>query len=224
MKAQYRVNKEVISKEWALIVLIIFLFLLGLLVYPRLPEKVPSHWNFKGEVDRYSSRFWGAFGIPIMIALMYLGLLYIPYVDPKRENYLKFESTYRIIRALIVIVFACLQIVLLIVVLSGKDYLVSKMVPGLIGVMLILIGNYLPRIKYNWFVGIRTPWTLSNEEVWKRTHRVSGYLFVLGGILMLSAVFLPPPVNITVGLGGVILVSLLSIVYSYYLFKRVTKN
>lgn len=224
MKNQYRVDREIISKEWALLVLIIFLFLLGLLVYPKLPEKVPSHWNSKGEVDRYSSRFWGAFGIPIMITLMYLGLLYIPYIDPKRENYLKFESTYRIIRSIIVITFVSLQLVLLIVVLSGKDYLVSKLVPGLIGMLLIFIGNYLPRIKYNWFVGIRTPWTLSSEEVWRKTHRISGYLFVLGGILMFSAVFFPPPINITVGLGGVIFVSLLSIVCSYYLFKRITKN
>lgn len=224
MKDQYKVNRDMIMKDWALVLLIIFLFILGLVLYPRLPEKVPSHWNFKGEVDRYSSRFWGAFGIPIMIALMYLGLLYIPYIDPKRENYLKFEGTYRIIRIFIVVIFASLQIVLLTVTLSGRNYLVSKLVPGLIGIMLIIIGNYLPRIKYNWFVGIRTPWTLSNEEVWKRTHRVSGYLFVIGGILMFLAVFLSPPVNITIGLGGVISVSLLSIVYSYYLFKRIVKN
>jgi len=224
MKNRYRVDKEIISKEWGLIVLILFLYILGTILYPELPDKVPSHWNAKGEDDQYSSKFWGAFGIPTMISILYLGLLYIPYIDPGRENYIKFESTYRLIRFLFVIVFAILQIILLTVIITGKDYLISKLVPGLIGIMFILIGNYLPRIKHNWFVGIRTPWTLSNEGVWKRTHRFAGYLFVIGGFLMLLAAFLPPPVNAIIGVGGVLLVIILSIVYSFLIFKKLVKN
>ncbi|MGC8971662.1 MAG: SdpI family protein [bacterium] len=224
MKNQYRVDREYISKEWGLILLVISLFILGAIFYPRLPEKVPSHWNAKGEVDQYSSRFWGAFGMPIMIALLYLGLLYIPYIDPKRENYIRFESTYRIIRVLIVLIFSILQIVLLGVVLTGKNYLISRLVPALIGVMFIFIGNFLPKVKYNWFLGVRTPWTLSNEEVWRRTHKFSGYLFVIGGLLMLLGAFLSPPMNFIVGVGGILFVSILSIVYSFYVFKRLAKN
>ncbi len=224
MKNQYRVDREYISKEWGLILLVISLFILGAIFYPRLPEKVPSHWNAKGEVDQYSSRFWGAFGMPIMIALLYLGLLYIPYIDPKRENYIRFESTYRMIRVLIVLIFSILQIVLLGVVLTGKNYLISRLVPALIGVMFIFIGNFLPKVKYNWFLGVRTPWTLSNEEVWRRTHKFSGYLFVIGGLLMLLGAFLSPPMNFIVGVGGILFVSILSIVYSFYVFKRLAKN
>ncbi|MGB9683086.1 MAG: SdpI family protein [bacterium] len=224
MKNQYRVDREYISKEWGLILLVISLFILGAIFYPRLPEKVPSHWNAKGEVDQYSSRFWGAFGMPIMIALLYLGLLYIPYIDPKRENYIRFESTYRIIRVLIVLIFSILQIVLLGVVLTGKNYLISRLVPALIGVMFIFIGNFLPKVKYNWFLGVRTPWTLSNEEVWRKTHKFSGYLFVIGGLLMLLGAFLSPPMNFIVGVGGILFVSILSIVYSFYVFKRLVKN
>ncbi|MGC8890763.1 MAG: SdpI family protein [bacterium] len=224
MKNQYRVDREYISKEWGLILLVISLFILGAIFYPRLPEKVPSHWNAKGEVDQYSSRFWGAFGMPIMIALLYLGLLYIPYIDPKRENYIRFESTYRIIRVLIVLIFSILQIVLLGVVLTGKNYLISRLVPALIGVMFIFIGNFLPKVKYNWFLGVRTPWTLSNEEVWRKTHKFSGYLFVIGGLLMLLGAFLSPPMNFIVSVGGILFVSILSIVYSFYVFKRLVKN
>lgn len=224
MKNQYRVDKETISKEWGLIILILFLFILGTILYPKLPDKVPSHWNVKGEVDQYSSRFWGAFGIPMMISLIYLGLLYMPYIDPKRQNYVKFESTYRLIRFLFVIVFAVLQIILLTVIISGRDYLVSKLIPSLIGIMFIIMGNYLPRVKHNWFVGIKTPWTLSNEEVWKRTHRFSGYLFVIGGLIMFLAGFLPSPLNFIIGIGGISSVGIISIIYSFFVFRKITKN
>jgi len=220
----YKVDKEVIKGDVIPILLIISLFLIGIILFPRLPDKIPSHWNASGKIDAYQSRIWGAFGIPLMLVGIYALMLFLPYIDPKRENYLKFKSTYKIFRLAIVVVFTIIQISILISALGGPKTLIPKLVPITIGILLIVIGNYMPRIKFNWFVGIKTPWTLSSEEVWKGTHRFAGYMFVIAGILMILAGFLTAPMNIIVGLAGVVVAAVFSTVYSYFLFIRVKSN
>lgn len=220
MRDKYKVDKYTFKKDFIIILFIILMFLTGIIVYPYLPDKIPMHWNFKGEIDRYGSKFEGTFAIPIMVLIIYLGLLYLPYIDPKRENYPKFEKVYQVIKYLFVIVFSILHYSVIISALGGPKNLVPKIVPISLGILFIILGNYMPRIKYNWFVGVRTPWTLSNEEVWKRTHRFSGYLFVIAGILMLLAGFLPSYLNIIIGLSGVLFALIFSIIYSLIIYKK----
>ena len=224
MNNNYKVDKEVIKGDIIPILLIVALFIAGIILYPHLPDKVPSHWNASGQIDAYQSRTWGAFGMPLMLVGIYALMLYLPYIDPKRENYLKFKSTYKIIRLALVVVFTIIQISVLTSALGGPKNLIPKLVPITIGFLFIVLGNYMPRIKFNWFVGIKIPWTLSNEEVWKGTHRFAGYMFVIAGILMILAAFLPAPLNIILTLTGVVVSAVFSIVYSYFLFVKVNRN
>jgi uncharacterized membrane protein len=224
MNKNYKVDKEVIKGDIIPILLIIALFVTGIILFPHLPDKIPSHWNASGQIDSYQSRLWGVFGIPLMLVGIYAMMLFLPYIDPRRENYLKFQSTYKILRLAIVFVFTIVQLSILISALGGPKNLIPKLVPVTIGVLLIVIGNYMPRIKFNWFVGIKTPWTLSNEEVWKGTHRFAGYMFVIAGILIALAAFLKPPLNVIAILTGVVLAAVFSTVYSYFLFIRLKNN
>lgn len=224
MKEKYKVTKETFKKDLPIILLILLMFISGIIVYPFLPEKVPAHWNIKGEIDRYESKLWGAFGIPLLVLGIYLGLLYLPYIDPKRENYPKFEGVYKIIRYTFVIIFSLIYFTILYIALGGPENLVPKIVPAVLGILFIVLGNYMPRIKYNWFVGVRTPWTLFNEEVWRKTHRFSGFLFVIAGIFMLISSFLPPYINFFLGIGGVLIATILSVLYSFLIYKKLNKN
>ncbi|MEN2984424.1 MAG: SdpI family protein [Dictyoglomaceae bacterium] len=224
MKDKYKVDKYTFKKDFIILLLISLMFITGAILYPYLPEKIPMHWNFKGEIDRYGSKFEGVFAIPLTVLFLYLGLLYLPYIDPKRENYPKFERVYQIIKYLFVIVFSIIHYSVIISALGGPRDLIPKITPITLGILFIILGNYMPRIKYNWFVGVRTPWTLSDEEVWKRTHRFSGYLFVIGGILMLLSAFLPPYINLIIGLSGIFIAGILSVIYSLIIYKKLKRQ
>lgn len=221
MENKYTVTRKTIAGDWPAIVVLAALLITAVVVYPHLPELVPSHWNFRGEVDGYSNQFWGAFALPLLAAGIYLGMLFIPYIDPKRHNYALFAPAYRALRLGLVLLIAVLYGLSLIAALGGPANLVNRAVPAAVGALFVVIGNYLPQARFNYFVGIRTPWTLANEEVWRRTHRFSGLLFVFAGLLMIVAAFLPAPVNGILGLGAVIAATVLSMLYSYLAFRRV---
>jgi len=191
----------------------------GCYFYPRLPETVPSHWNYVGEVDGWSSRFTAAIGIPIMMAGMYLLFLALPLIDPKKEKYLLFGKVYRIFKNMIL---GFLLIIYFAVGLSGLGYSipVGVLVPVMVGLLFIVLGNYLGKIKQNWFVGIKTPWTLSSEEVWNKTHRVGGKLFILAGVVIGATPFLPAYLRLP--LFAFALAGLLggTIGYSYLLYRK----
>jgi uncharacterized membrane protein len=104
--AGYRVDREVLKRDWWLIAIIVATIIAGFIVYPSLPAKVPAHWNVAGEVDRYQSKAWAAFFMPLFNAALYLLLLFTPYLDPRRENYAKFEETYHLFRTLLVVFMA----------------------------------------------------------------------------------------------------------------------
>ena len=216
--------KSSIKKDIGIIILIILMFVIGIFSYPYFPEKIPMHWNFKGEIDRYGSKFEGLFGIPLMSLGFYLLFLVLPYLDPKKENYQKFEKVYQIIKYAYIFLLFILQMTILIVTLGGPKDLIPKITPTLVGVIFIILGNYMPRIKPNWFVGIRTPWTLSNEEVWKRTHRFGGYIFIIGGILIILAGILPPLINLIVLILSILLMAFGTILYSFIIYKKLERK
>jgi uncharacterized membrane protein len=213
-------SREQLRRDWPLLALLLGLLALGIYFYPQLPERVPSHWNVRGEVDGYSSRFFGAFGLPLMNLGIYVLMLVVPSLDPKRANYQRFTGAYNVIRWAIIAIMSLLHIVVL---MAGLGYKidVGRVVQPAISVMFILIGNQMGRFKHNYFVGIRTPWTLANEEVWRKTHRVSGPIWVVGGFLGLLGTWLPAPYNFTIMMVAIIGASLISLVYSYLIFKEI---
>lgn len=171
------------------LLIIIATFLLGILMYNKLPESIPIHWNFAGEVDGYGNKFIGTFMVPLIMIALWLAMIYLPKIDPKKENYNKFDKSYKLFQSILLTFFFIMQII---VVLSAMGYNISinRVMPIVLGVLMILIGNYIPKAKSNFFYGIKTPWTLSSEVSWRKTHRLGGKLFVLSGLISIVSQFI----------------------------------
>lgn len=198
---------------------IILMLLAGISLYPHLPAQVPSHWNFQGEVDGYSSRFWGAFGIPILSLGIYLLMEFLPKIDPSKQNYQFFLRGYKMLRLALVLFFTLLYTVVITNAL-GYDIKVDIVVKFSIAVLFIIIGNYMSTFRHNYFCGIRTPWTLANKEVWQKTHRFGAKLFVLCGFIALLTSFCPPELGYLFFL-SILAAPIIVIIYSYFLYKKV---
>ena len=213
-------SREQLKRDWPLLAVIALLFLLGAYFYPKLPERVPSHWNIRGEVDGYSSRFFGAFGLPLIALGIYLMMLVTPSLDPKKRNYPRFIGGYNIIRWTTIGIMALTHGVVL---MAGMGYKIDagKVVQPAVALMFILIGNQMGRFKHNYFVGIKTPWTLANEEVWRKTHRMTGPFWVAGGFAALLATWLPAPYNFAVMMAVIVIVSLVPVIYSYFAYRNI---
>lgn len=200
------------------IIIIASTIILWLIFYNRLPGEVPIHWNASGEIDGYATKFNAMLMSIGTMVLIYLVLVFIPRIDPKKSNYKYFSKGYSIINLSTLLLFFVINILM---ILAGLNYKVNVniVIPILVGITFIVIGNYMPQMKTNYFVGIKTPWTLNDENNWKQTHRFGGKAFIIGGLLFIFSIFLPARfVDISY---PIILVILLSpIVYSFILFKK----
>jgi uncharacterized membrane protein len=164
---------------------VLFALAITALAYPALPEAVPSHWNAAGEVDGYLPLPWGVLVVPLVMVFVTALLLVLPRIDPLRENYRAFRPYYDGF----VLVFAAYLLVLQAwTLLWALGYRVSPnlLFPLLFGALYLYIGFLLERATPNWFVGIRTPWTLSSETVWRKTHDRAGPLFKAAGVVALA--------------------------------------
>ncbi|APV43484.1 putative membrane protein [Dehalogenimonas formicexedens] len=163
--------------------LIAAMFIASAIVYPSAPETVPIHWGLNGEPNGYGGRFEGLFLLPLMTIGIYLLLLVLPKIDPKRANYEKFGGVYRIIRTLLVVFMAGIHGVIL-ASIKGASIDIGMAVMVMVGLMFVVLGNYFGKLKQTWFVGIRTPWTLTSELSWRKTHQLGGKIFVVFGLLL----------------------------------------
>jgi len=214
---------KTLKQDWLILILILFGFALGAYFYPSLPDKVPIHWNASGEINGYGSKLFGAFGMPLISLAMYLMFLVLPYIDPQKKNYAYFKSTYQFLKYLIIIFFLGIEVMTLLIasgVIINKPIFIQTMV----SLLFILIGNVMGRFKHNYFVGIKTPWTLANEEVWRKTHRLAAPLWVLGGIINILLAFTGTNFN---GIGFMVIVAVISIIpigYSYIAYQQIVKK
>jgi len=204
-------------------VLAVLNFLAGFLAYPHLPDKVPTHWNFAGEVDGWGTAWEGAFLLPLVYLGIYLLLILVPKIDPKRRNYALMGRAYSIIVLIILLFFSAIYFATLGIALGYFENLPS-LINIAIGIMFIVIGNYMGKIKHNYFMGIRTPWTLASEEVWYRTHRMAGPFWVAGGILFILMAFVPKGWTLTIFLIVMFTLLLIPTVYSYVIFRRLEQD
>ena len=191
----------------------------SLVAYTGLPERVPVHWNLSGEVDRYGSRSEALFMMPLLMLAIWAILRFLPRIDPLRANYAKFAGSYEVI---IDSLLAMMLVIHIAIVLgaSGAPDSVTMIVRAAIGAMFIVLGNVMPRTRQNWFVGVRTPWTLASARVWDRTHRVAGYLFVALGLIVILTIPLAPQIGMPILAAGVATVALVSVVYSYLEWRK----
>lgn len=202
------------------VVLIVIAFLINIAVYSKLPDQIPTHWNVAGEIDGYSSKAFGAFMAPVIMLVVWLGMKFLPNIDPKKKNYEKFDSSYSIIICLLTSFFFVLHL-LTITVSLGYDISINKVIPLIIGILFIILGNYMPKSKSNFFYGIKTPWTLTSDISWRKTHRLGGKLFVIAGIIVvISSIFLTGTVQVIIFVISTSIAALIPIVASYFYAKN----
>jgi len=208
-----------LKTEWFPLLMILILFVAGFYFYSVFPEQVPVHWNAQGVVDNYGSKFVGAFLAPLLAVGVYLLFVALPLIDPKKDRYKDFSKTYHLFKNLIL-----MYLVYIFFISSlnavGVNIPVEFAIPVGVGVLFVLLGNYMGKIKPNWFMGIRTPWTLSSEDVWNKTHRFGGKVFVVGGLVIASLGFWPVFMRIPVLMIVVLAVVILTVIYSYIVYKK----
>jgi len=174
--------------DWPCWVLILAMFALAAAAWGTAPDRIPVHWNFAGGVDRWGGRFEGLLAIPLLTLAIYLLMTFLPLIDPGRANYAAFAGMYATLRLAILVVMAVIY-GLVHLWLRGVQPRIEVWVPLVVGALLVVVGNMLGKVRPNWFVGIRTPWTLSSKLSWTRTHRAGGWLFIVMGLLfMVTAV------------------------------------
>lgn len=164
--------------------------LFALAEYSRLPSRIPTHWDLHSHVNGYGPR-GTVLLIPAVAIVLFPLLGYVlPRIDPHHANYNKHEGSYWVVWNA-VMVFVALVGVFVVGASLGWRTNVGLGVPLLVGLLFLVLGNVLGRFRPNWFVGIRTPWTLSSDEVWRKTHRIGSRTFVAAGLLLVAAAFLP---------------------------------
>jgi uncharacterized membrane protein len=191
--------------------------------YPRLPDRVPVHWGLSGEPDRFGTRLEGVWLLPAVMLGMWLLKQALPKLDPRRESYAKMQSTYDFVINAILTTMLALHLV---VIAAGLGYVVPmrRFIPLIGGAFLIALGNVLPRTRPNWTLGIRTPWTLSNDRVWTRTHRVGGYLMTAAGVVVLASAAIPGVASGVAAIAAFIVAAFGSVIYSYVAWRQETRS
>ncbi len=215
--------KPTLKTEIIPIILILLSMVASLYFYANFPERVPTHWNYQGEIDSYSNKTFGAFFFPALILGIYLLFLALPYLDPKKARYEQFSKVYHIFKGIFVLFMTAIYFFASFSAL-GYQIPIGTIIPAALGILFLIMGNYLGKIKPNWFMGIRTPWTLSNEEVWNKTHRLGGKLFMLMGLGMLLGPFLPNDIFWKIFIFSIFVVAFIPIIYSYFLYRKVEKK
>lgn len=191
---------------------------------PSMPDQMPSHWGIDG-VDAWSDK-GDSVVLASMPAIMLAVLFVVPRVDPKRRNFERFSGIYRTFTAIITLFMIAASWTGPLTVwgyLSTDGALLNTVLFAFLGALFIVLGNYLPRIKPNFTFGIRTPWTLADEEVWRRTHRASGPAFVVAGAATLIAAFFAaaePGITFGVMLVAILGATAFAGVYSYLAWRK----
>ncbi|WP_264448365.1 SdpI family protein [Bacillus cereus] len=203
------------------LVAIILIFITGLAwayAWPNLPDTMIIHWGTEG-ANGFASKFNAMLLLLGIMIFTYVLLTVTPKIDPKKKNYDKFSRSYTIMNYSVLVVLFLINM-LVIGVGLGYDIPMNSTPYILVGLLFIVIGNYLPQCKPNYFVGIKTPWTLSNEEVWRKTHRFSGKVFVVLGSIMILSIFAPAAWKSFLVIGIIIGAVGLTMGYSYVAYKK----
>jgi uncharacterized membrane protein len=202
------------------LVLIAAMFVVGALVYPQLPARIPMHWGAAGQIDGWAAKsVFSVFFAPLMTLGIYVLMWFVPYLDPQRANLMRSKQVYAI----------ALELVagLMTIVFLGQLYAafnqslpMASIVEVATGVMLVVIGNYMGRVKRNWTMGVRTRWTLSDDTVWAKTNRLGGRLFIVAGVLAIVGAFMPPLVSVALIIAPLFVILPVVYFYSMNLYRQ----
>lgn len=211
--------------SWMILVLQCIAVLYCISIIPE-STKIPMHWNIQGNVDGYGSAStvacWGI-GTNVFLLLLFI---FFPYISPKYKNDRKqYEKLLPVVTGGMVLLFAALNIYSYLLVLLPNLVSVNAIFI-LIGLLMCFLGNLMPKVPQNFFLGIRTPWTLNSKEIWHCTHRLSGYLYVIAGVLLILSSFIPSS-NGTLRIALFVLAFMLlmyPVLYSFFLFRKENKK
>jgi uncharacterized membrane protein len=209
---------KTLKKEWPALLLLLMPFLIIPFVWDKLPDEIPTHWNWQGEPDDYSSNAFGLFLLPCISILTYALLFLLPRIDPKRN----IDSKQKPLSALRFFLPLFFNAIFLVVIFQGLGYTfdINRAVHLLVILLFLVLGNYMSSMRPNYFVGIRTPWTLEDPEVWRRTHRLAAKLWVGGAlVLMMCWGVLGAEAFKYVFFGSIMVLALVPVVYSYFIFS-----
>ncbi len=203
------------------IVLLPFIYLAY--VWNDLPDKVPLHWNISGEIDKYGNKA-ELILIPMLLPLLtYLIFLIVPKIDPKSKLD-KMGNKFQTLKFLLTMFMSVLAL-FIIYLAKNRSFDNSNYIVLLVGLLYLILGNYFKTVKANYFIGIRTPWTLENETVWKETHKLGGKLWFIGGLLIIiSSLILEKQLNFILFIVITAIITLVPVVYSYLKFQKIKKH
>lgn len=187
-------------------------------LYGRLPESVPTHWNASGVADGFTPKPWGAFLLPLTMLGTWLMLQILPRISPRGFRFERFRGAWEIMLAAIM-GFLFLVTVLALLAGTGAPLPMDRAIEAATGLLFVVVGNFMGKVTKNFFVGVRTPWTLANDEVWLRTNRLAGKLFVLAGIAIFVSGLVGGGVPVLVG--ALIVAAGIPAVYSYVIYRRI---
>ncbi len=209
-------NKEYMRKVIMTTAISCIPFLIGLYLMDKLPDQIPVHFDFHGNVDRYGSKF-EILLLMLMLPAFHLLCAFVTGKDPKAAN------VSGKVHDLVLWIIPCLSFVLSFLVYGkalGLDIDVRLLMSCLVSVLFIVIGNYMPKTRQNYTIGIKIPWTLADAENWDRTHRLAGYLFIFCGIVMFLSIFVKTDAFMWILLAACLIAVFVPVIYSYRMYQK----
>jgi len=205
--------------ELPTLIVIVLMWGLAAWAWPRVPAPMPVHFDLAGTADRFGSRTEGLLLLPIVVSFLYALLLVWPRLDPRRGTFALFARPYALVRLTVFTLFLLVYSSLVATAL-GRPVRVDSIISVAAAIAIVLLGNYLPKIQPNWIIGVRTPWTLSSDLAWRRTHRLAGPLLVAAGFLSLAVALFRPDAATYVMLSLLVVTAVISAIYSYLVWRQ----
>ncbi|MGE0431307.1 MAG: SdpI family protein [Planctomycetota bacterium] len=216
----YRVTAGLIMRDWPVLLLIAGSAVLGFVAFSQAPAQVPIHWNIHNEADGWGPAWVNTLAPIGVVVLLYLLLLYAPTWDSRMKSRptAKTDRMFRVLRAAIVVTFVAIHTALCLLTMGvaiDVPNVIRVVIPGLF----VMLGMWMPSLEQNGVAGVRTPWTLKNKKVWKKTHHVAGAAFVIAGVVGVVSALLPPEAGFIAFFATLIVAVIVPIVYSGMIYK-----
>jgi uncharacterized membrane protein len=206
------------------IILIAIAIIAGAVFWNRLPDQMASHWDINDQVNGTMPKFWGVSLMPLITLGMLALFLIVPSIDPLKANIAKFRESFNLFIVLIIAFMLYIHGLTLAWSLGYQDFNMSTAMIPFMGVLFIAVGFMLRKAKRNFFIGIRTPWTLSSDSVWDKTHQLGAILFMASGALAIIGGFFGGMTAFWMIFAPLIGSSLFLVIYSYFLYRQETKE
>jgi uncharacterized membrane protein len=205
--------------QWSVLVA---MFVAALWSWPQLPDRLPVHWGPGGQVNRWGGKFEALFVLPLSALGLYILLILLPRIDPRRANYAAFARAYYVLRLSVLGLLAAVAVFMHLRFRGLAEGLEAVVMPLLMGLLMVILGGVMGKVRPNWFVGIRTPWTLSSETAWVRTHRLAAWLFVLAGLTQWAVMIVSPRWADRAVLPLLLGAALVPAAYSFFVWRTAT--